>query len=128
MPSRRLRLGIVLLVCLSLGVHRGVIQGIAWTQMLVHYASETTLLGAVEMTFDGEHPCPLCKAVQKDREAEGKQPQQSPQAASKLHAVLVNITTLTAPSADVFTFRMPRQSAVQRCQAPETPPPRCGQA
>lgn len=96
--------------------------------MLVHYASETTLLGAVKMTFDGEHPCPLCKAVQKDREAEGKQPQQSPQAASKLHAVLVNITTLITPSADVFTFLMPRQSAVRRCQAPETPPPRCGQA
>ena len=128
MPSRRLRLGIVLLVCLSLGLYRGVIQGIAWTQMLVSYASETTLLRAVEMTFDGEHPCPLCKAVQKDREAEEKQPQQSPQAASKLHAVLVNITTLITPSADVFTFLMPRQSAVQRCQVPETPPPRCGQA
>lgn len=120
----------MLLVCLSLGLHRGVVQGIAWTQMLVRYTSEATLLAAVEMTFDGLHPCPLCEAARKDPGAGHgqKQPQQSAQAAKKLHAVLALVPRLITPSSDEFSFALCHQSLIWRCQAPETPPPRRGQA
>jgi hypothetical protein len=52
--------GIVLLVCLSLGLHWAVIQGIAWTGMLVSFAKEGTMIEAVQKTFDGQHGCALC--------------------------------------------------------------------
>ena len=128
LKSRSFRIGVVLLVCLSLGLHRGVVQGIAWTQMLVRYTSETTLLEAVEMTFDGLHPCPLCEAARKDAGAGQKQPQQSSQAAKKLHAVLTVVPRLIAPSSDDCSFAMCHQSLMRRYQTPETPPPRRGQA
>lgn len=122
--SRSLQIGIVLLVCLSLGLHRGVVQGIAWTQMLVNYASETSLMEAVEMTFDGQHPCPLCEAVKDDREAEHKQTPDSTQAGKKLHAVLAAFPALITPSADDGSFPGQYFQVVCRFRQPEMPPPR----
>jgi len=42
-------------------------QCVAWAGMVVSYSQESTVAEAVEKTFDGEHPCPLCLAI---REAE----------------------------------------------------------
>ncbi|MBK8040591.1 MAG: hypothetical protein IPK22_26185 [Verrucomicrobiaceae bacterium] len=56
-------------------MHWGVVQGIAWARMLVSYAGEASLMQAVEMTFDGEHPCELCQMA---RKAQNKPAPQSP--------------------------------------------------
>lgn len=118
------RIGLVLLACLSLGLHRGVVQGIAWTQMLVNYAGENSLLVAVEMTFDGQHPCPLCEVVKDDREAEHKQTPDSSQAGKKLHAVLASFPALIPPSAGDGSFSGQHFQVVCRFRQPEMPPPR----
>jgi hypothetical protein len=53
------------------GGHWMIAQSIAWSAMLVTYSQETTVLAAIDNTFDGAHPCELCKTVSKGV-AEGK--------------------------------------------------------
>lgn len=58
--------------CIHLcGGPQGLMQCVAWAGMLVSYSQEGTVAEAVEKTFDGEHPCPLCLAIEKSKE---KQP------------------------------------------------------
>jgi hypothetical protein len=54
--------------CLHLcGGHWGVMQVIAWSKMIVDYSAQDGLIEGARKTFDGEHPCCMCKAI-----AEGK--------------------------------------------------------
>lgn len=76
-----MRTFLVLWSCLQLclGVD-GVLQVVAWSRMLMDYSSEEGLARGMAMTFDGQHPCKLCKAIaksQKERDAPG-QPKDSP--------------------------------------------------
>jgi hypothetical protein len=120
--------GIVLLVCLSLGMHWALLQGIAWTGMLISFASEGTVIEAVEKTFDGQHGCPLCAKVKAGHDSNQKQPQQTGQSLKKIDAVLVVITKLIAPAAEETSFAMIRECSVTRNERPEMPPPRRGLA
>ena len=47
-----------------LGGDFAVLQIVAWTGMIVTRTAEKGVAAAVESTFDGEHPCPLCKALE----------------------------------------------------------------
>jgi len=122
------RLGIVGVVCLSLGMHWALLQGIAWTGMLISFAREGAVIEAVEKTFDGQHGCPLCAKVKEGRDSGQQQPQQTGQSLKKLDAVLVVLAKLIAPAAEKISFVMIRETMVQRNEMPETPPPRRGLA
>jgi hypothetical protein len=58
----------------SMGGHLALLQGVAWTRMLVDYSSKESLSEAVAKTFDGEHPCEMCKMVKKTKSDEEKKP------------------------------------------------------
>lgn len=122
------RLVVVGAICLSLGMHWALLQGIAWTGMLISFASEGTVIEAVEKTFDGQHGCPLCAKVKAGQESNQKQPQQAGQALKKIDAVLVTLTTLIAPAAEKMSFAMTHACSVTRNVRPEMPPPRRGLA
>lgn len=62
---RLARRAVVLALCLSVGLQWVVLQGIAWTGMMIKFSQQDSLAEAVSKTFDGEHPCPLCNAVKK---------------------------------------------------------------
>jgi len=65
---RFLRTFIALLGCLHLcGGGHGVLQAFAWTRMLVDYSSRAGLAEGAKMTFDGDHPCEMCKALAESR-------------------------------------------------------------
>jgi hypothetical protein len=125
---RAARLLVVGAICLSLGMHWALLQGIAWTGMLISFASEGAMIEAVEKTFDGQHGCALCQKVKEGRDSDQKQPQQTGQSLKKLDAVLVVITKLIAPAAEEMSFAMIRASSVKRSERPEMPPPRRGLA
>ncbi|HRH97062.1 MAG TPA: hypothetical protein PLB55_14065 [Prosthecobacter sp.] len=120
--------GIVLLVCLSLGMHWALLQGIAWTGMLITFAREGAMIEAVEKTFDGQHACALCLKVKEGRESNREQPQQAGQSLKKLDAVLVAVVKLIAPAAKEMSFAVFREESVKRNERPEMPPPRRGLA
>jgi hypothetical protein len=62
---------IVALVAM-LGAHWAVLQTIAWTTMLADNLHSTSLHEALVKTFDGKHPCCLCKAIAAGKKSEQK--------------------------------------------------------
>lgn len=120
------RLAVVGAICLSLGMHWALLQGIAWTGMLISFASEGAVIEAVQKTFDGQHGCALCHKVKEGRDANHKQPQQTGQSTQKIIAVLVEITTLIPPAGKTISFVPLHEMLVRRTELPETPPPRRG--
>lgn len=67
----------VSVLVLSLGLHWALLQTVAWTGMLIAYSRDGSFKQAVVKTFDGKHPCPLCKAIEKGR-ADEKRPEKQP--------------------------------------------------
>jgi len=63
----------VVSLCAAIGLHWAALQSVAWVGMLFNYAHNGTVISAVEKTFDGRHPCPLCQAIEKGREQGKKQ-------------------------------------------------------
>lgn len=117
------RLTIVLLVALSLGLHWAFLQTVAWTSMLVRYSQENDLGKAVSMTFDGDHPCPLCKAVQEGRDQEKKNEQQQTKP-SKIDFALIWNSPVPEGTRAYQQIMPVAQSSFERSFAPPKPPPR----
>lgn len=71
----RHRLHNVIVACLlivSIGGHWALLQSVAWMGMLVSYSQNDSFSAAVEKTFDGKHPCKLCRAVDQGKRSEQK--------------------------------------------------------
>jgi hypothetical protein len=69
------RLGHVLMLVALLaasGAHWAALQSVAWTTMLAKNLQSASVSAALEKTFDGRHPCPLCKAIAAGKSAEKK--------------------------------------------------------
>ena len=60
------------LIC-AIGGHWAILQSVAWFGMVVSYSNDSTFGEALVKTFDGKHPCCLCKAVQEGQKSERKQ-------------------------------------------------------
>lgn len=61
------RLHRILIVCLlgwSLGFQWFSLQSVAWASMLVERTVQSDWQEAFRTTFDGQHPCQLCRVVQ----------------------------------------------------------------
>lgn len=94
-----IRIAIVLLLVLNLGLHWAFLQTVAWTGMLVSYAQQGTFAEAVSKTFDGEHPCTMCKVIQQGRAAERQQEQQAAKTGLKLEPSLIWRDSVVLPAA-----------------------------
>ncbi|NDA69127.1 MAG: hypothetical protein EBY09_21275, partial [Verrucomicrobia bacterium] len=68
--KRIAKAAVILAVALSVGLHWALLQSMAWTGMLVTYAQQTAFRDAVAKTFDGKHPCRLCKLVREGQQSE----------------------------------------------------------
>jgi len=47
-------------------------QGFAWGTMIIDYSSHDTVVEAVLKTFDGNHPCKICKKVDEQQHSQTK--------------------------------------------------------
>jgi hypothetical protein len=117
-----MKLCVVLTLTLSLGAHWMFLQSVAWFGMVVTYSQSAPLHKALEMTFDGQHPCKLCKLVKAGQTAEKKQESKKP--VTKLDFALVLEQA-------AFIIPQPDQPAsacvaflLARTESPPTPPPR----
>lgn len=77
------------MLVLSLGLHWALLQSVAWTGMLIRFSAQGSFMDAVAMTFDGEHPCSLCKVVTQGRAGEKQQAQRLAKSDSKLDCGLI---------------------------------------
>ena len=72
MLSRVPRFLIALALAGSIGLHWAFLQAIAWAGMVITYSHDASLSEAVVKTFDGKHPCVLCKQIAKGKQSERK--------------------------------------------------------
>lgn len=105
-----------------LGRHWLALQSVAWIGMLASYSRGETLVVAIEKTFDGEHPCGLCKVVKSGRQNE--QNQQVVKVIVKMDAVLAVVAKVTVPQASEWKYFVNAPLIAARRLSPPTPPPR----
>lgn len=106
-------------LCLSVGLQWMVLQGVAWTGMLISFSKDGTILEAMGKTFDGAHPCPLCCAVQQGQ-SETEDPGSTD--VKKQDAVLFARQALVPPAPGEMIFMVlvtpPAESWAQLCWEP----------
>ena len=119
------RIGHVLLIVAVLaatGTHWLVLQSVAWTSMLADNLRSSSLAQAVERTFDGRHPCSLCRQI-----AQGKQDEKKSEVRSDWKKLEFSFSqsafAFQAPSANRL-FRPADEGAAVLSRAPPVPPPR----
>jgi hypothetical protein len=121
-PAKVSRIAVVAVICLSLGLHWTVLQSVAWATMFASFSRVEPIAAALGKTFDGKHPCNICKFVQSGKGAEQKQELKKP--VSKLECSLAArfsfIVVPMPPSATDF----PRVFFPDSRGDPPTPPPR----
>jgi hypothetical protein len=100
---------LIMTLMVSMGGHLALLQTIAWGNMLVSYSSETTLSEAMEKTFDGGHPCELCKVVKKSKSEEEKKPLLK--AGMKMEIALPTPVKVPFPRFSELAFRVTEYSA-----------------
>lgn len=83
---------------LVMGGPWAVLQTVAWTKMMVDYSRGASVAEAVAKTFDGEHPCSLCKKISKVRQGEQKSPLVILQAKKEGPFLAVQTVRLAEPS------------------------------
>ncbi len=109
------------------------LQTFAWARMTVDYTVKTGSVGqGLAQTFDGEHPCELCRRIQAGAEKERHDERQRPAKEEglgkiKLAAVLpVAAWRVRFPSEVVAAVVPAAFSEGRLLDAPPTPPPRGG--
>jgi hypothetical protein len=73
----RRRLGCIVMTAalfLSVGGHLALLQGVAWVTMIRDFSRTGSVTAAVEKTFDGKHPCAMCKKIAAQRTQEESAP------------------------------------------------------
>ena len=63
---------VVAVVVLTTGLHWAALQSVAWTAMFAKNIRAECFAQAVTTTFDGKHPCCLCKAIAAAQKSEKK--------------------------------------------------------
>ena len=117
-----------LLVALLTGAQWFVLKSAALAGMTVVYSARAGLVDGLRETFDGEHPCCMCKAIEKAKEdeaARSKTPAAPVKEAVRLVGVACTITALLVPPAPRYgSTADDLADAKSRTDRPAVPPPR----
>jgi len=119
------RIGKILVIAalvLSTGAHWAALQTVAWTTMLAANWSNESFSTAISRTFDGEHPCPLCKAITAGKKSEQKK--EFTFAALKLEFPPMTEKVALIPPKPFPSFSSTDTFARSFFQKPPVPPPR----
>jgi hypothetical protein len=121
MDLRPAKILIAIMLIVSVGAHWALLQSAAWVGMFIDYSQDSSLTISLHKTFDGQHPCCLCKAIAEGKKSEKKQQlsfqKQDFQFVTfeeKFH--LTKFASCRIPSANTSAGRLPQQ--------PPVPPPR----
>jgi len=99
-----------------------VLQSVAWTTMLADNLRTQSLTEAVTHTFDGEHPCCLCKAIAAGRKSEQKKEFTAPLQKLEFPPVKENFVLIAPSSFQLLPLE--NSSAKSLAQKPLLQPPR----
>ena len=113
--------GLVLILSLT-GGHWMLLQSVAWARMLVNYSRVASFQTAVVHTFDGNHPCSMCKQIQQAKQSSRQEmkPSEAPREPHFFEAAPGPF--FERPWA--WLFAGDAWSPPERNEPPPTPPPR----
>ena len=63
---------VIAALVLTTGLHWAALQTVAWSAMLASHLRTQSVEESMAQTFDGLHPCCLCKAIAAAKQAEKK--------------------------------------------------------
>jgi hypothetical protein len=119
----RVRNALLILVLLAAtGAHWGALQSVAWTRMLAENLRTSSLADAVSRTFDGQHPCSLCKVIASAKKSEKKT--EFPQPLTKLEFPLTAQSLLLFAPTRFQLVPIGNEFVEVISQPPPQPPPR----
>lgn len=115
---------LVVALIISIGAHWAILQSVAWAGMLYTYSQQATFSRAVELTFSGDRPCSLCKAIEDGKAQERETEQETIQPSKDFKLAMLSVRFLLqapvvqSPELDpeIFLSCAPAQ--------PDAPPPR----
>jgi len=116
------RILIVLALAGSIGLHWSFLQVVAWTGMLITYSHDRPVTEAVSDTFDGQHPCKLCKQIAKGKRTETRSTFQFESSKVKFAHAAVTIVYSTPPL--LWEMAALDEAAALLTHSPPIPPPR----
>lgn len=90
--------------------------------MVISYSQDASLKEALIKTFDGRHPCPLCKEIAKSRRSEKKSPAQAP--SKKFECIAGSVRFVFGAPRRFLHLRKVLESFKSLPITPPTPPPR----
>jgi hypothetical protein len=99
------------------------LQCVAWISMLHDYSQMVSFPVAVEMTFSGKYPCPICKEIAEKRQAEKEK---ALVIATEKQKILAEEAEASGPCLTPTPADYPvlRQGLILRSEPPPIPPPR----
>ncbi|MCK6489843.1 MAG: hypothetical protein L6R48_16240 [Planctomycetes bacterium] len=128
MPRWWHRCACVLAALMLAGGHLALLQGLAWSTMLAERIPRLGWGTAVATTFDGQHPCRMCRVVKALDQAERTPDAPAPAKPFK-KADPIPAAPPSAPPAPAETQALAHRQPAPlqgRVTAPEPPPPRPG--
>jgi hypothetical protein len=120
--QRFTKAAVIVALASSIGLHWAFFQSLAWIGMVVSYSQQASVTEAFAKTFDGKHPCALCKEITKGKQSEKKsdfQPESNKFEFSYTPAVFI----FSSPD-HFWMARFAEFSPAMRATAPPVPPPR----
>jgi hypothetical protein len=98
-------------------------QCVAWVNMVRDYSRMVSLKEAVEMTFSGEYPCPICKAITESKKQSDKDQAFAIEKYAKKYFSPAE-SAAGVREAVGFEYADYLNPLEARTEAPPTPPPR----
>lgn len=121
--ARHCKIILAVVLSLSLGLHWCFLQSLAWASMLVERSQQASFVTALQTTFDGQHPCKLCRIVREGQQAEKKSDRQFK--IQKLETASWQGTAFElAPPPPAAAIEAPVNGLSSRTEAPPFQPPR----
>jgi len=113
---------VVVALVLTTGLHWAALQTVAWTAMLAANLRCECVSQAVCATFDGKHPCCLCKAIAAAKKSEKKS--DSIALTLKMEFPPVAESIILIPPVPIKAQCRPALFAAAFSPEPPVPPPR----
>jgi hypothetical protein len=117
------RFFIVLALAGSIGLHWAFLQSVAWVGMVISYSESAPLSEALAKTFDGRHPCSLCKEIAHGKAAD-KKPEYRPEWKKFEFSYSAAVSFVFRAPAHFWQMRPLETTAERLNSAPPFPPPR----
>jgi hypothetical protein len=113
---------VVLALVLTTGLHWAALQTVAWGTMLAANLTTSSLGEAVSETFDGDHPCALCKAITAGKKSEKQSDRLTLKLKLEFPPIAENFILVVPKNFELFAAE--NISADSISSKPPLPPPR----